>query len=1154
MSNWNEDYEDDFEEEVSTHSKASSSTAAALARDNAARLAPAPTRQFSVANSFDSYESSGEGQVFASSAHELDASSSQASSRHSDPMYPTEAAKRPVLQQQEGAYPTEARAARSSSRDAAQQITSSSRFSSSKAASSKTSSSSRKATPPRQSPPYAQAAAPSYESSKTSPADTPGRAAPQPSYLRSASTSSSGVTPSDSSREYAAHKSPQQQQLQQYYGVPRSSTSVTAAGKQSGSNSPGPIQGTLSAAMMVMPNTRDVSGPRRTPLDGGANTRYTVGKKRSIHQSNYTSVEELDDEPLPHHKGRPPNMHDEELSDVEDEEVNNARRARYTPEESMKRESTAVAPPPPPIRSPTPSVAASSDKKPSPQPASNRSRSEQGHAATALKNSTDEERKGTKATPVEAPLPGGPRSKRTSTFKASPSSDSKNSTTPYSGPGPQKILREPSPTSSSADSADDKGGAGEERATLLLRIADLQMEIGTWDNRIERKRALMAANATPKTALSPSLSPSPSRSPTGRSPQRGNSRAPPAAAHRKAPLGRGRGINGNGNYTNDAKARPITKARLEALREKNAKLEAAYTRRGADGTGAVNIDVPALVSRADAQLQKARARLKEVTVVRRALENRDKRAAHTIEEVNRRMPTAIELQDRQMNEGIYSRAGLQRSLQELKSSIERTRGATQLMEAKCAELSAQVQERQLSSITPKEYNALRSDRDAKRKTAEKHRAAIAVYSAAAGLDPRGGTAAALNGGGGGASGRSSRSTSPRKSSMHGKKKSILSELTTAEQQLLADYETGKTTLLDEERATVDNRRQELQSSIDDLRRRIQQRTEQIKANHDNVSEGTAGDAAAHGVEGETKASGTRAGSSGATAVAQKSSLRNVIQAPLGNGTRERGRASLSRERPGASPPAPPLEAGVGRGARNSAAAERLRGAVAAARKNRQRSPSQDYASASATPQKPQHGVPSTEPPTKKNPNPLPPSTGTGQRTVREAHQPSSSAFTALADSPVKHTTLGGHALSANGGNAGGAGNTSLEKLVDEAGDVRHLRIAAATAAEEIDLDDDGDVEAMLRKIDEDNRRIGEAALGRASQSPQREEHNRVGTAGKGRGIYKSAGEHEVYPSPSSAHRAQQATSHDEIGDIPEDEDVDAGEGSGRSTPEWLREA
>ena len=292
---YEDDYEDDFEDELSTHSRPSPasvpatqtsntsqctpSTAVAPARGPLAGLTPAQNQRTSLETSYESYQSSGDAGVFASHAREQSTSSSPASSRHSDPMYSTEAP---------AAVPS----------------------------------------PHSNTPPHAAQAAPHPRSG---------------SATSSSSSDTDGSDDSESERRPPAQLLPLQQQPLPFPGshlsVPSSSVSLgCAAGQFSGGDTPASLQGTTGgAAMVAAPNIRDVSGPRQASPEEGSDR-----KKKAIHQSNYTTVEELDDEPLPQHRGRTPTVEDEELSDVEDETKRGKTKYQLSSRESMKQEAPAA--------------------------------------------------------------------------------------------------------------------------------------------------------------------------------------------------------------------------------------------------------------------------------------------------------------------------------------------------------------------------------------------------------------------------------------------------------------------------------------------------------------------------------------------------------------------------------------------------------------------------------------------------------------------------------------------------------------------------------------------------------------------------------------------------------------------------------------------
>ncbi|KPI89158.1 hypothetical protein ABL78_1721 [Leptomonas seymouri] len=1195
MSDLNEDYEDDFEDELSDHSRAPSSSGIvthasntpvrtpprtkASTRGNMANPAPLQKQMSSLATSFESYQSLGEGQVLDLLVREPNSPSSLTSSRHSDPMHPIEGAKKPVLQSHEFARPAENPAAMPSKRDAANHAASS-RYSSLKGTSADDSfSSSRKATSSRKSPlrqhpasvsAAAAAAAPVYDSYRAPPASSSGRAVSQSSSPSSDSASSSSTDHSDDSRNIAAGK--RQQPPTSHSSVPRSSINLEAARKQRGSNVLEPTQGTSAAAMVVPPNTRDISAPRMSAFEEVVQSKVSA-KKKSIHQSNYTTVEELDDEPLPQYRGPPSSSDDDEMLEDYDEPDSGVQHSCLSPQESVKQK-PAMAPPgkrfnasslhsspssaahastlkgatphqsssaPPPQPAPTPTsarsastnVTASSVPKPSPNLWSRSLHSEERQPAVAAKAPAAEVTRVTQAETRGRPPPTAPSLESTPNLQAPVMSDAKNCIAPYSGRGSPKMLRNPSPSASSLTGSDDgEGDLGEERAKLLMRISDLQDEIAVWDIRIERKRTMMANSAAlpPAGRVRDECSSSDSSAGGPRRSQRTSSKTQAAAARSKMLGGRSRGpgyagsnaSHNNNNCSND-RGGPTSMARLEALREKNAKLEAVYARLGGNDAAAGSIDVPALVARAEAQLQKALARLKEVTAARRALENRDKRAAHTIEEVYKRMPTAAELQERQLNEGIYARTGLQRTAQELKGKIERIRAATQQMEAKCAQLSAQVEERHLSSITPKEYEALCSDRNNKKRAVEKHKTAIAIYSAALAHGTRGGVPE-----------RSPRRSLSRKSSAH-------VNLTPEEQKTMDEYAASKEAVLKEEQKELAKRKQDLQSSIEYVRRRIPQLIEQIKANNSSAPGKRVNGTSACAVEDASHAPSTEGGS--AAAMTRNSSLRMVLENPVGK--RAKGKAPASRDGsigPSTSTSAPEQ---TKKASRNSAAAERLREVVNATRKALERSRSNVRSSTSSSPKQ------------------LQPNTAEGQRVARKANQSSSSASNGLVDSPTKNRMSRDHAASVNGNNTIDTQDflqsESMEEMAGDevhnplhAHDVGKHRTAAQAAVEQIFFDGDDSIEEILREIDADGERIGEEVWGEATKPPPQEDHGKTGGANRGKDPRNVVGEHQEHFPPSSEHGDEQAGVDEDMDEVLEEEEALAGEESGRLTPPWLR--
>lgn len=1272
MSDWEEDYEDDFEDELSSRRGASSPSVPRTHTTPSPRIPPtavAPAysnnnyKRPSLESSFDSYESSGianggnNGNVlFANSARELSTpTSTLASSRHSDPTYPTEQPRRAASEQShKAAYPTNAPLPTS--------IATSATSAAPSAPVSSYDAAPQMGIPQRQSNAYAsETSAPAFSAHEGTggTAAPPGRVSGKPSSSAYTDLSSSASSSSSddsrrassgkrdqSSAAYSSASHTQQQQQQHrhtpsnHVGAERDSVSLVSAGKQSESDTPATPSGTGAAAMLVStPTTRNVSAPRPTSMND-ANSN----KKRAIYQSNYTTVEELDDDPLPQYRGGDgavPTMVDEELSSEEDSEASDDRSEEqqqqdtYPAQHNNNLEGTAALEPEaelPTPQPPLPQLRQDDEEEPhytAPSATSSRASSptaSQAYSdnftavtshvppsahATPLASIRSAASSFTASTPPRPVLPvptptrtppspvqhAPPRRPTIPALEASLDSAAKNLTAPYSAErprqAPQRNSRTPSTASAASSvsrasrkSSNHDGGDrdGALRAQLLLRITELHADIAAWDNRLARKQAAMAEleAPTPAPATSSGQRRGRSRSDGARSapqqqPQQPSSRRTskspqPAAARRSVSNGRGRGRAGGGAAAarggrgaarggGNGKNAPVTQARLDALREANAKLEAAFVRYGGDGDDAAAIDVQTLVTRADAQLQRARARLKEVNAAKRALENRDKRAAHTIEEVHRRMPSTTELQDRQLNEGIYARTGLQRTARELRANIDRTRAATQLMESRCAELATQVEQQHLSSITPKDYEALRATRDTRKKTVERHRAAIAVYSAAVGQqDGRGfvaGTPMSAGGGGGGGpqSSPSSRTTSPRKSSRAGARSSLSAE----EKRALVDYEVAKATQLAEQQVELVNKKAELQARIDELMRKVQQRNAQIQANHSSG-------AGVYYVGGGSNPSSTdppppltsAAAGSGAAAV-RKSSLRNVLETPAAKTANQRTSPSPARQRStaAATPTTKDTETALrerSNATRNSAAAERLRGAVAAARQNGKVRASGSHAPPlrDLLPAEPQPQAVKVE-------KPLPSTVGTGQRTVRGAPLPSSSALTALADSPRKHaapwdttpesvtSAADAHAIPSYGYDENDTveEKMSVGRATPSHASHSHTSVLGveSTAANDIDDEDDGGIEAMLRKIDEDNRRIGEEVFGRASPSPPHTEQ-----------LHQPSKHDDNMNALGGAVQASRDASeaYDEVDEVLEEEVVEAGEGSGRSTPDWLR--
>nr|CAJ2471294.1 unnamed protein product [Leishmania braziliensis] len=656
---------------------------------------------------------------------------------------------------------------------------------------------------------------------------------------------------------------------------------------------------------------------------------------------------------------------------------------------------------------------------------------------------------------------------------------------------------------STAAAEDDDPPEPDERMALLARVAQLQEDIATWDRRIEQQRALMNAGAGKSgNAAVSSL-------------QRHSADAAGAARRRTGFNGgkqRSESVqNASPKQTDTKGGRRSVNTRLAKLRQENEHLEAQYARQGA---GTAGMCVQTFVVRADVQLQKVRQQLKEVTAARRALENRDKRAAHTIEEVHRRMPTADELEERQLKEGIYSRTSLLRTVKELKANIKRTRAATKLMEMKCGELDAHVRHKRLSSITPKEYEALCASRDANAKRMERHKTAISVYAAAFAQDARSCSKSAASGfgAGGGAtqSSRSSRTTSPRASSVSPAGVGVTER---EQKQVLAEYEVTKADLLLQQKRALHDRKQELQASIDELWLRIQKRNEQIKANHAVAGLNyvdTSSVAAAHeplyvvgntGPKRLTPAStspmpgqgcGSPVAGSSAAAV-RKGSLRDLL------------RSSLKR-RTEATTAAEGAKGGV------DATTVRLCGVVAGERKR-----SQENANANAL---------------HRGSKPLPALTQTGNRIAAGDEIPISAAAAGTTPSRPSRLAL------------------SRDTIEDE--DAAH-----------------GSIEAILQRIDADNRQLCQGVFEqgrREGAAPPRlwQGFDNTDAVKAADSVHSDAGDYtggmsQCDPATSRAARPHGVYDEEKIDEAPMEEEVieeelDAGksDGSGRSTPEWLR--
>ncbi|KAG5480586.1 hypothetical protein LSCM1_06290 [Leishmania martiniquensis] len=682
----------------------------------------------------------------------------------------------------------------------------------------------------------------------------------------------------------------------------------------------------------------------------------------------------------------------------------------------------------------------------------------------------------------------------------------------------------------------------DELTALLARVAHLREELATWDSRIARQRASVELGEGRSGRGTASLAQCHSADAAGAARRRRSSsdvsrRAESVAQARLEP------IDTRGD-------RRPSSSRLAKLRQENERLEHQYARHD---TGAAGMSVQTLVVRAEIQLQKVREQLKVVTAARRALENRDKRAAHTIEEVHRRMPTASELQERQLNEGIYSRTGLLRTVKELKANVERTRAATGLMEAKCRELEAQVRRKKLASITPREYEGLRATRDANAKTIEKHKTAILVYATASAQDARSSAKAAPSGGfaGGSAtySNRSSRTTSPRSCAVPS---SRVGEKERKRQHKIGETEVLNAEFVLQQKKTLMNRKQELQAKINDLWGRVQRRDEQIKANMGATGLnyfGIAGSAVASGapfyvVGGTGSASLTPATTSpfaaqdvdvpaaeSGAAAARKRSLRDVLRTPVKRRTEE------------------------------VTVAPSLLGAITPARMRSQDSVTGAVSGAHC-------GLHSA----------LPALEHKGKRTVHAEGQPSLSALTALADSPVERSAQKDSSSAvANGApaSAAAAGTNAQRSSV--------LTLSRDAIEAEVSARDR--IEADRCKANMGDRQLGQGApeQKRKKEAARPTLSRRLDGADRVKAVSITRGDGDVFeeePVPDEAEEAECGCSTRTAGqcghftgaavrprgvytkDLPgqplmdeagEEQGATKSSRSGRSTPEWLRE-
>lgn len=139
------------------------------------------------------------------------------------------------------------------------------------------------------------------------------------------------------------------------------------------------------------------------------------------------------------------------------------------------------------------------------------------------------------------------------------------------------------------------------------------------------------------------------------------------------------------------------------------------------------VNVAFLIARTEEQLHRAEARLKEVTKIKRALTSRDKRAAHTIEVVHRYMPSAEELETREVNETIYSCASLEKKVANARDTLHRTQESLELMNRNCERLQREVDRRNIASMPVKQYEELRATQEEQEKEIQRLRESISIY-------------------------------------------------------------------------------------------------------------------------------------------------------------------------------------------------------------------------------------------------------------------------------------------------------------------------------------------------------------------------------------------------------------------------------------------
>lgn len=139
------------------------------------------------------------------------------------------------------------------------------------------------------------------------------------------------------------------------------------------------------------------------------------------------------------------------------------------------------------------------------------------------------------------------------------------------------------------------------------------------------------------------------------------------------------------------------------------------------------VNVAFFLARAEEQHKRAQARLAEVKRIQRALESRDKKAAHTIEVVHRFMPTSEELELREVNETVYTCASLEKNVAKVRNELKRAQESLELMNGQCAHLQREVERRNLSSISRKTYEIMRDEDEVQKEQIIRLKGSVSVY-------------------------------------------------------------------------------------------------------------------------------------------------------------------------------------------------------------------------------------------------------------------------------------------------------------------------------------------------------------------------------------------------------------------------------------------